>query len=342
MFRACVSVTVATALFVVLGCVLGSACGPSPVPATTDEQVLDHDPGAPGTETEATPGLLQVKLYTDTLGTQARSTPPMGQTVPDEVDVRLTPTAYGIAFKRLVLKHVDELTQTVSDEVEIFNAADVSAALVVDLANTSLADLLDVATLPAGTYNKLDIEVFYLDMTLPTIYPGTETHDMPYRMVFEDMGTLMQRDFLLWLEPEWVAGFDPLPELVTVPGWYWMEQPTSQFWAHVVPVEGATAHPDFPVLDLFANDVFWSSEHKVLEGGWINPPLTFDPALGAVVTINVDVANTFDFKDYHDDLVAPDGQWEIRADAGIHPFTPNFECVSTAGADETEQADTGK
>jgi hypothetical protein len=201
--------------------------------------------------------------------------------------------------------------------------------LVVDLLNSSAADLLNVESLPAGTYNQFDIEVFYLDMTIPTLYPAKVSHDIPYRMVFENMGVLQQRDFLLNLDPAWMEPGSALEALVTATGWYWMDMGNPD---NVTPVDGAAAHPTYHVLDLFANDEFWSAEHKVLEGGRIEPPLEYDPAVGGAVTINFDVTGTFDFKDYHDETTAPDGQWEIRQDAGIHPFPPNFVCVPTAPA----------
>ena len=291
----------------------------------------DNASGASGgdglsVDTGAVPGTLRVTAFTDSLGARVI---PSGQDRPDDVDVRLTPVAYTIAFKRLVLKNVDRATQAVSGEIEIFNAAAVENALVVDLLNSSAADVLNVESLPAGTYNQVDIEVFYLDMTIPTLYPAKTSHDIPYRMVFENMGVLQQRDFLLQLDPAWMEPASALESLVTATGWYWMDMgdPDS-----VTPVEGAAAHPTYHVLDLFANDAFWSAEHKVLEGGRIEPSLVYDPAVGGMVTINFDVTGAFDFKDYHDATMAPDGQWEIRQDAGIHPFPPNFACVPEAPA----------
>ena len=106
-------------------------------------------------------------------------------------------------------------------------------------------------------------------------------------------------------------------------------------------VAGAAAHPSFNVLDLFANDAFWSQEHRVLEGGSIGPPLVYDPAAGGIVSINFNVANTFNFKDYHDASTQADGLWEIRKDGGIHPFPPNLACIpqspeQSAAEEETE------
>jgi hypothetical protein len=270
--------------------------------------------------------MLQVKAYTNSLGAAARIIPPdqAAQSAPDDIDVNLTPTAYTIAFKRIVLKQVDDATGTTLVEQEVFTADTVDQAKVVDLGNAAAAEVLNSADLPAGVYNKVDIEVFYLDMTIATIFPGSASHDIPYRMVFEDSGLLRQRDFLLWLDPAWMTGFEQLSAAVTQVGWYWMERENPD---HVLAVAGATASPTFNVLDLFANDAFWSSAHKVLEGGRITPPLTYDPAAGAVVTINFDMNGTFDFKDYHDATTAADGLWEIRRDAGIHPFPPNFTCA---------------
>ena len=65
----------------------------------------------------------------------------------------------------------------------------------------------------------MDLEVFYLDMTIPTIFPGSESHDIAYRMVFDDMGVLQTRDLLLYLEPQWVTGYAQLAGSVTAPGW---------------------------------------------------------------------------------------------------------------------------
>ncbi len=287
-----------------------------------DEPTGNGDEGG----TNAVPGVLQVQAFTDSLE-QAAHIIPSGQDAPDDIDVNLTPIAYTIAFKRLVLKQVDEASETVLSETELFSAETVADALIVDLLNAAATDLLNVESLPAGTYNQISIEVFYLDMTIPTIYPASTSYDIPYRMVFEQMDILAPRDFLLYLQPEWMEDGSDLASQVTEAGWYWMERGNPD---HVVPVAGATEHPTFPVLDLFANDEFWSQEHKVLEGGRISPPLQYDPEKGGVVTINFDVARTFDFKDYHDETTPADGLWEIRRDAGIHPFPPNFTCIPEA------------
>lgn len=53
------------------------------------------DPGA-----VATPGVLQVKVYTDSLGAQAHQVP-NGQWAPDDVDVKLNSTGYADFHFRL-------------------------------------------------------------------------------------------------------------------------------------------------------------------------------------------------------------------------------------------------
>ncbi|MEK7730507.1 MAG: hypothetical protein AAB363_01490 [Planctomycetota bacterium] len=312
--------------------VLAGCPGTPPVgdDGTADGGGAGGDGGTPGTggagpggDGATAPGVLRLKAFTNSFGAAARTAISAFQ-APDDVDVNLTPTEYTIAFKRIVIKHVDEMTRTTLAEFEIFSVQSVADALIVDLVNAAAVDLLDVEDLPAGTYNKLDIEVFYLDMTIPTLYPGTTSHDIPYRMVFETMGVLQPRDFLLYLEPSWMPPDSEPAAAVTAPGWYWMEMGDAD---HVVAVEGAAAHPDFHVLDLFANDEFWSSEHKVLEGGVIRTPLEFDPQRGATLTISFDVTGKFNFKDYYDENVPPDGLWEIRRDGGIHPFPPDFEAI---------------
>lgn len=299
----------------------GSAPEDSESPETTGTTESPDSSESPDEGTNDSP-ILRVQAYTDTLGADGGQS---AQTAPDDVDVNLTPIEYTIAFKRLVIKQVDEVSDETLVEQELFSADTIDDALIVDLVNSQATDLFDVEALSAGTYNKVDIEVFYLDMTVPTLYPGSTSHDIGYRMVFETMGVLEQRDFLLLLEPEWMEAGSTLAASVTESTWYWMDREDPD---HVVPVDGATEHPTFPVLDLFANDEFWSSEHKVLEGGRIEPPLEYDPNAGAVLTIAFDVTGTFDFKDYHDETTEPDGQWEIRRDAGIHPFPPSFDCVS--------------
>ena len=299
--------------------------------ASVGEVAADvNDDGTDGTgdnsddsTSNATPGTLEIKAFTESLGTEAR-TVPSGQSAPDDVDVNLTPLEYRIAFKRIVLKEVNETTDETVNEVEVFTADDVNDALVIDLTNEAATDILAAEDLPAGTYNQADIEVFYLDMTVPTIYPGDTSHDIMYRMVFETMDVLEPRDFLLFLEPDWMEAGTDLAHEVAEEGWYWMEREDPD---HVEAVDGATAHPTFNVLDLFANDEFWGSEHKVLEGGRIQPPLEYDPNTGGTLTITFDVTGKFNFKDYHDETTDPDGLWEIRKDAGIHPFPPDFNCT---------------
>jgi len=296
---------------------------------SADDSATDPGDGTdttPQDDTTAVAGVLQVKALAESLSDAAHIVP-SGQAAPDDVDVNLTPTAYTVAFMRIVLKEVDETTGETLSEVEVFNADGIDDALIVDLLDTAVSDVLDVQDLPAGSYNQVDIEVFYLDMTVPTLYPGTESHDIPYRMVFEEMGILEPRDFLLYLEPSWMEAGSELAASVAEAGWYWMEMSDPD---HVVPVAGADAHPEFHVLDLFANDEFWSSEYKVLEGGRISPPLEYDPNDGGVLTIQFDVTGKFNFKDFHDETTEPDGQWEIRRDGGIHPFPPDFNCVPEA------------
>jgi hypothetical protein len=292
-------------------------CTTSPVEST------DGDGATPSNGDATVPGVLQIKAFTDSLGAAARVIT-SGQDAPDDVDVNLTPTEYTVAFKRIVLKEVDEESEETLAEVEVFDADTVDEALVIDLLNSTASDVLDVEELSGGTYNQVDIEVFYLDMTVATLYPGTTSYDIAYRMVFEEMGVLEPRDFLLYLEPAWMEDAPELAASVTEAGWYWMEMADPD---HVVAVDGAAAHPEFHVLDLFANDEFWSSEHKVLEGGRISPPLEYDPNDGGVLTIEFDVTGKFNFKDYYDENTDPDGLWEIRRDAGIHPFPPDFECA---------------
>jgi len=272
--------------------------------------------------TTATPGLLKIQATTETLGAAARIYP-SGQQAPDDIDVNLTPSAFTIAFKRIVIKQVDEETGATLAEQELFNVDSVADAQIVDLVNSQASDLIDAADLPAGTYNKIDIEVFYMDMTVPTIFPGDTSYDIAYRMVYETMDLLEPRDFLLYLQPEWMTGYAQLATAVTEAGYYWMNREDPDV---VLAVEGASQRPDYNVLDLFANDEFWNSEHKVLEGGMINPPLEYDPEAGGVLTINFNVEEKFNFKDYYDETKEADGLWEIRYDTGIHPFPPDFEC----------------
>lgn len=276
------------------------------------------------TTTEVTPGILKIQVLTDSIAPAGSPLPGNNENAPDDVDVNLTPIAYSVAFKRIVLKNVDPITNTTIAEFEVFSTDDPDDALVLDLANNDVSELLDASTLPSGTYNKADIEVFYLDMTIPTLYPGSTSHDINYRMVFEDDGTLMARDFLLYLDPEWFEDNTQLGTTVMEEGWYWMDRGDPD---NVVAVEGASMHPTFPVLDLFANEEFWSAEHKVLEGGVISPELEFDAEAGGVLTMQFDVTEKFNFKDYHDDTTEPDGLWEIRKDGGIHPFPPDITAV---------------
>lgn len=272
--------------------------------------------------TDAVAGTLQIKAIADALGSAAQLFP-SGLDAPDDVDVNLTPLECTFAFKRIVLKEVDEETEATLSEIEVFSADTVDDALIVDLLDTAASDVLDVKELTDGTYNKVDIEVFYLDMTIPTLYPGQTSHDIAYRMVYEEMDVLEPRDFLIYLDPSWMESGTELASAVMNTGWYWMEREDPD---HVEPVAGASAHPEFNVLDLFADDEFWSSAHKVLEGGRIEPPLEYDSKTGGILTITFDVTGMFNFKDYYDEATPADGLWEIRLDGGIHPFPPNFDC----------------
>jgi len=282
----------------------------------------DEDPGPGGDDAGATGLRIQALSASEDDELPGQGLP--DQEAPDDVDVNLTPSAYTVAFMRLVLKEVDDATETVVTETEIFNAASPDDALIIDLNDAIPADVLTVAELPAGTYNQLDIEVFYLEMTVATIYPYTTSHDINYRMVYESMPPMEPRDFLLYLEPEWVDAESELGQYVSATGWYWLDRSNAD---HVEPVDPAGMHPDFAVLDLFANDEYWSREHQVLEGGRIDPPLVYDPAKGGTLTISFGVTGTFNFKDYHDETLEPDGLWEIRRDAGIHPFPPQISCI---------------
>lgn len=295
----------------------------APLTGTTCDNSLTLPGGNTNTNTstEVTPGVLKIQVITDTIAPAGSPLPQSAENGPDDVDVNLTPIAYSVAFKRIVLKNVDPVSNETVSEFEVFSTDDPDQALVIDLVNNDASALLNAATLPSGTYNKADIEVFYLDMTVPTIYPASTAHDISYRMVFEDDGVLEARDFLLYLEPDWFDANTQLGMTVTEAGWYWMDRGDPD---HVVAVEGATSHPGFGVLDLFANEEFWSAEHKVLEGGVISPELTYDSMTGGVLNMQFDVTEKFNFKDYHDDTTPADGLWEIRKDGGIHPFPPDI------------------
>ncbi|MCB9851514.1 MAG: hypothetical protein H6819_00340 [Phycisphaerales bacterium] len=277
--------------------------------------------GGSNTNTAVTPGVLKIQVLTDSIAPAASPLPAADENAPDDVDVNLTPIAYSVAFKRIVLQEFDPIRNETATEFEAFSTDDPDAALVIDLVNDDASALVSADDLPSGIYNKVDIEVFYLDMTVPTLYPGSTSNNINYRMVFEDDGVLQARDFLLYLEPEWFLENTQLGMTVTEAGWYWMDREDPD---HVVAVEGATSHPSFPVLDLFANEEFWSSEHKVLEGGVISPELEYDSEAGGVLNIQFDVTEKFNFKDYHDDTTEADGLWEIRKDGGIHPFPPDI------------------
>ncbi len=302
-------------------------CGPVSLDSTSS---TNNDQVDQGDQNDVVAGVLQVRAFTDSLG-QTAHLMPSGQSIPDDVDVNLTPRAYTVAFKRIVIKEVDEDTDEVLVEHELFSADSVDEALIVDLLDSLSLDVLEAEDLPDGAYNQVDIEVFYLDMTVATLYPDDESHDITYRMVYEDMGVLEQRDFLLELDPDWMEEGSELAASVTDVGWYWMEMSDPD---NVVAVDWTAAHPSFHVLDLFANEEFWSSEHKVLEGGRIDPPLEYDAEVGGIVTIEFDVTGAFNFKDYYDDETEADGLWEIRLDGGIHPFPPVINCVPDAMGEE--------
>ncbi len=273
------------------------------------------------TNTAVTPGILKIQVLTDSIAPAGNPLPSSAENGPDDMDVNLTPSAYSIAFKRIVLKSVDPVSEETISEFEVFSADDPDEALVLDLVNDDASGLLNASTIPSGTYNKVDIEVFYLDMTVPTLYPGSTSHDINYRMVFEDDGTLQARDFLLFLDPEWFEESTQLGMSVTDEGWYWMDRGDPD---NVVAVDGASSHPSFGVLDLFAKEEFWSAEHKILEGGVISPELEYDMDAGGVLTVTFDVTEKFNFKDFHDETTDADGLWEIRKDGGIHPFPPDI------------------
>lgn len=279
--------------------------------------------GGSNTNTTVTPGVLKIQVITDSIAPAGNPLPTRAENGPDDMDVNLTPIGYTVGFKRIVLKEIDPLSDETVTEFEAFSTDDPEEVLVVDLINNDASALVNADELPSGTYNKVDIEVFYLDMTVPTLYPGSTSHDINYRMVFEDDGVLQARDFLLYLEPEWFDGSSQLGMSVTEAGWYWMDRGDPD---NVVAVEGATSHPSFPVLDLFANEEFWSAEHKVLEGGVISPELEYDSEAGGVLTMQFDVTEKFNFKDFHDETTDADGLWEIRKDGGIHPFPPDVSC----------------
>ena len=313
--------------FIVIASVLLVSLGLATVPGCT----LSLNPTNGGTDDGTPSGTdgLAIKAYTESLG-EAAQVQPSGQTAPDDVDVNLTPTEYTVAFKRIVLKEVDETTDETLSEYEVFSAETVDDALIIDLVDSTATDVLTADDLPEGDYNQVDLEVFYLDMTVATIFPAATSHDIPYRMVYETMGVLEPRDFLLYLDPEWMEEGSTLAATVTEAGWYWMEREDPD---HVEAVDGATEHPTFNVLDLFANDEFWGSEHKVLEGGRIQPVLEYDATSGGTLTITFDVTGKFNFKDYHDETTDADGLWEIRQDAGIHPFPPDFNCTPEDAAE---------
>ena len=61
----------------------------------------------------AIPDVLQIRAFTDSMVTAYDN--PAASGAPDDIDVNLTPIAYSIAFKRILLKQVDEAGTTLSE-----------------------------------------------------------------------------------------------------------------------------------------------------------------------------------------------------------------------------------
>lgn len=240
------------------------------------------------------------------------------------ISVAFSPSAYTVALKRFVL-----LGDTGTDDFEVFATDDPEEAYIADFANDT-EFFSDTETYPpAGTYNGIEIELFYADATFPLVIPAIDADEADYntRNFFYDIGDALVRDVAIEHADEW--------------NWISRED-----WS-VAPFSG-----DRPVnvLDLWSSEAFWerdpitisteNSSEFGLNFNFDGDPLVIPENPDGLYQIEMafNVANTFTYWEYleHDSLDDADNKFTVGEDCGYRIMFPPVTITMTEEAAAAE------
>jgi hypothetical protein len=260
----------------------------------------------------------------------------------DEADVNITPDSYKLAITYFAL--VDDS----GGEVVIVNQEDDPAdiPMVFDFSPPLGSGLLlGRKMIPRATYVGYKMRFLYIEMDMPVQfqvpaaasdsahpYASADEDARTFRQYYNTDGSFHKRDFLV--EDE--TGSD----------WYWMRRNIESAGVpfFISTADGA-AHPDFNILDLFANDAFWGDmedydDESVLvtiesETNADAVMESFTLGLLEQLLLTVDITDTMNFKEIEggayedgsldigptDDTASPSTQY---GDQGYHPMMPRL------------------
>jgi hypothetical protein len=161
------------------------------------------------------------------------------------VSANLSPTAYTVALKKLTLLGDDSKGTA---DYAVFSTEDVGSAYMADFVNDTT--FFDSDTYPpAGTYNGIEIEVFYIQMDIAIVIPRISWNEATYTMrgYFHTVGNIQPRDVTVLYDQN---GDGTKEE-------YWINRKMDdpQPFSLVAVTSAHLSHP----FDLWADDNFWGT-----------------------------------------------------------------------------------
>lgn len=258
-----------------------------------------------------------------------------------------TPSFYAVKLKRITLLGS---TAAGTADFDLLNAATIAVAPEVDSA-TSTTIASSSSYPPTGTYDGIEIEVYYIAMTGTLVVPAINAREgqgtffstsRTIRGYFQTVGNILPRD---------VTFFDEDLVDPTILNEYWINRKVDDpDLYNVVAVTGT--HPD-QIVDLWADDNFWLEDPADPSKGWRDPmtictraTATCDPTLVGTdftfamtgsstelvvpsspsglytITFAFDVTDKFTF--YEDLNVYPEqGTFRVGYDCGLRFLFPN-------------------
>lgn len=290
-----------------------------------------------------------------------------------EAGLALTPAVYKLALVNFWL------INSAGEDVNIINPDATSPnfteerPLIIDFtSNATAIELLESATIPAGTYTGYKMQFLYIEMNLPTAfhvpnsaweteYTGTVADILDtelnknFRLYFNAYGKFWKRDFIAELNEG---------------DWYWLRRQVEDNLGHrnfFIPISTNT-HPvggagSDSTIDLFNDPDFWGTgdlddatnpivvgTHNAEVGGLnIVLPEPLVVSGGETINLLVDITNTMMYGSgtapagvtFFDDTLdlGPGYLTDNYGDLGLHPALPKFSLsVATSEIDTTKVA----
>ena len=174
-----------------------------------------------------------------------------------------TPSAYNVAFKRVTL--LGSSTTGTSD-FDLINVDTIEEATEVDFVTNSTFSTSSTIP-PAGTYDGIEIEVYYIGETIPMVVPYKNALDGTSNFTVANYNTRGYFSTVESIQPRDVSIF--WDDASGVEGEYWINRDNYD----AVAVTGT--HPD-RVLDLWSDPNFWCEDGLQVDGqpctlGWRTP-----------------------------------------------------------------------